>query len=458
MKKIQLLTLALLFIFFGCKEQEGLEPIVVDDSIVEIQDERGARAIPNGDPNLDPNFNWETANWTVRYFASGSVSAPLSLINPFHNDPIYGNAVPGDRDYTSADGWMLVARDFGTASSAPVIPWILLYNKYRGLLRLCALRTSSLGTSYQSAEVLLDTSTPVPDLFEFAGSTTQIATTESGSLEWMVSEYNFQGYDASIAQQARLRINFREVTNFDLELNGGLSLTGVAQPKPKLVNGIYDVATHSSKIWDKIGDLGKTTFKNVVKNVAKNPFSITSAAAGIIKGLTGAGGAPTYSIQLEGSVSLDGTMTQSTPIGSVNVYLRDDAVRGQQPIALQDIPWGVMNYNSPVELDREIYISGGFRITDLREKINTNPGFMNNILVTNPDITADIDTIELGWVIQGENNVLFRSESSFAAVGFLSDETIDSDLLRIPEAVAVRITFDNDDVVYNRIPVQFNFL
>lgn len=458
MKK-SILFLSGFLILFSCQDQESTEPTIP------VQEGTASRAILPGDPNMNANWNWETPNWTVYFLnGNGNVSSPIVENNPFHTDVIYGNATPANRDYKASQGWMLVSRDFGTPTSAPTIPWVLFYNKYRGLLRLCAFRTSQLGTSEQSNEILLDNSTTIPDLFEFADGATQIATTESGNQKWMVSEFNLQGYESSIHQQARLRINFREISNFALTLNGGLSLSGVAQPKPKkksITGTAYDVSTHSSKLWSSIGEFGKADFKNTVANIAKNAFGITTGAAGLIKSLTGSGSAPTYNISLEGDVSLDGNMTQSTPTGSVEVYLRHDANRGTQAIALQSIPWGVMNYNSAVTLTRELIIPEGEEEDDenLIERTTTSSGFFNNILVTNPTINGSISTTEVGWVINNQNNVVFWPLTMFQNSSYFYEAAVGTPAENnIPEAVAVRITFNNGDVVYNRIPVQYIIL
>ncbi|GAB5527622.1 MAG: hypothetical protein Roseis2KO_54940 [Roseivirga sp.] len=461
MKK-SILLLGVFLALFSCQEQDSVDPIIP------VQDGTASRAIPNGDPNLNANFNWDTSSWTV-YFTNGNgnVSSAISTNNPFHTDDIYGSSVSADQDYKASQGWMLVARDFGTPTSAPTIPWILLYNKYRGLLRLCAFRTSLLGTSYQSTEVFLDNSTTIPDLFEFADDPIQIATTESGNQEWMVSEFNLQGYESSIHQQARLKIKFREITNFSLALNGNVSLSGKAQPKPKKrsVSGtVYDVSTHSSKIWSSIGQFGKDNFKNKVTFIAKNALGITGGVGGLVKSLTSSGTAPTYNISLEGNVSLDGNMTQTTPVGSVEVFLRHDANRGTQAIALQSIPWGVMNYNSAVTLTNEEIMTGGGGGEEeddgnIVERVSTSSGFFNNILVTNPSITSSISTIEAGWVIAGQDNIVFRTQSAFQSIGYFKESAIGTqESFKIPEAVAIRITYSNGDIVYNRIPIQYNYI
>lgn len=459
MRKL-ILSLAIIVIFFACQEQESIAPASPDDSVVELQNVKSQRGIPDTDPNMNANFNWETANgkWLVYYDIGGGVQSTSPVI-PFHDDDIFGFADDADRDYKASQGWMLVARDFGTPNDAPTNPWIMFYNKYRGLLRLCVLRTSSQTTQHQSTIVTLDNSTATPDLFEFVGTTSQTAITQEGHMGWMVSEYNFQGYDASITQQARLLIDIHEVSSYDIYLNGQLQLNGQAQPKPKFINGVHEVSNYSSKVWETIGILGSEDFEFKLSSVAKNIFSITGAAAGIIKGLTGSGTASTYNINLEGDVSLSGSMTQTHPPVEFTVYLRHDANRGAQPRALQSIPWGVMNYSSAVVLTSELIIPEGEEENDenLIQRTTSSPGFFNNKLIINPSIAGSISTTEAGWVINEQDNVNFMPLTMFQNSSYLHEAAVGTPAeSHIPKAVAIRITFNNGDVVYNRIPVQIN--
>lgn len=459
MKKI-LYAPFLIALLFSCQElEEDVSPSIP------VQDALATRPLLPGDPNLDPNWNWESSTWVVRFSSiNGTVSSPISIVNPFFNDPIYGNADPSKIDMRAADGWILVARDFGTPTSAPRIPYILLYNRYRGLLRVCAFKTSEIGESYQSTTLSFDNSTAAPPLFRFTGETAQIATTESGNQRWMVTEFNLQGYSASINQQARFIVTFRGVTTHGLTLEGGGTIDGVAQPKPSSksfdpVKSTYKVTSHTSKFWDKLKDLGGITFKNAVKTVTGNPLAVLNAAAGIIQGFTSAGKAPTYNLSLEAKLALNGTMVSTSPRGAVEVYLQNNAVHSNQPRALRSIPWGVMNYSGSVPLSQKrVYDvcygeEFGPKFCPPQDRITTTSGFFNTILVINPAIASEVAKTEVGWILHGQNSVKFTSLSDFKITPFRRDYS-PSTITGRPVGVGVRITFKNGDVVYNRIPVR----
>lgn len=453
-KLISLLLIAV--VLFSCKKEtitnapETSNTASNEDPTIPSSE----RIIPAGDPNLNPNWNWEGSDWTVHFTNINGSVGTAPTINPFYNDVIFGNADPTKMDMRAVDGWILVARDFGTPTSAPRQPWIMLYNKFRGLLRACVLRTSDLLTSDQNLSLLFDNSVVAPQLFRFTGETEQLANTKTGSLQWMVGEFNLQGYDAAVNQQARLRLVITEVANQTFTLNGGLTLDGVAQPQPSkksVVGTVYKASTYASKLWDKFADLGDNSFKAILGAVTKNPFAITSAAAGLIQSLTGSGKSPAYNVSLKGTVSLSGNMSLSTQRGTVEVYLRTDANNSGQPKALNNITWGVMNYTTQVPVTITTIFFPGIREIEAITR-TVQPGFFNSVLVTNPSISGSITSIEAGWIYPERNDVQFTSLANFQ-----SDLSLDNAPLTGPTAmqgIAIRLTFANGDVVYNRLPVR----
>ena len=64
-----------------------------------------------------------TSSLSHSYASTGPAAADLNI--------------SGDRDILPSQGWVLVVRDFGSAETPPTsLPYFILYNKYRGLLRL----------------------------------------------------------------------------------------------------------------------------------------------------------------------------------------------------------------------------------------------------------------------------------------------------------------------------------
>ncbi len=453
------------FLFNSCEYSDPVSEIEEQLDLNDTTQNRNrtnARIVHPDDPNLDPNWNWEDPEWIV-YFSNdaGSVSQPLSTVNPFYNDLIFGHADPSQIDMRLADGWMLVARDFGTSTAAPKNPWIMLYNKYRGLMRICVLKTAILLSSHQSISLSFDSSVPAPESFVFTGVTTQIATAETGDQQWVVGEFNLQGYDPAINRQARFRIEVKDAANYDIKGNGNISLSGKAQPNVKPLGTAYEVGSISSKLWDKLPDLGKDGFKVVTTALKKNPFDITAGAAGLIKSLTGSGKSSSYNISLEGTFSLTGTMSLSSPRRSISVYLNTDANNSGQYKALNVIPWGVMNYNEVVKVYYRRTSFPPFSEDSPMFELHmyTNAGFFENILSINPNIQNEIVSISAGWVYRDVNATRFTSLSSFKSIGMSQEATVFWDgtgvgTIDFPRYVAIRLQYANGDVVFNKIPVE----
>ncbi len=462
MKKVFIFLISILL--FACDKED------IDQSVDNNLNSK-SRIIPSGDPNLNSNWNWESSQWNVNFRSISGSIGNANTVNPFYNDPIFGNADPSKIDMRASDGWMLVARDFGTTNDAPRHPWIMLYNRFRGLLRVCVLRTSDLLTSDQNLSLSFDNSVVSPGLFKFVEETEQLANTKTGSLQWMVGEFNLQGFDSNINRQARFRINISEVASQTITLDGNLSIVGIAQPQPSkksLIGSTYEVSSYASKLWNKLPDFGKDPFKSVVKAVGKNPFDVTNAAAGLIKSLTGSGKTPAYNIRLDGTISLDGNMSLSSRRGTIEVYLRNDANSSGQPKALKNIPWGIMNYSKKVKLKISPYgVDVGPGPIDVFQTfaIFSDPNFFDNILTINPSIQNDISIIEAGWVIHTKADVQFNSLELFKQNGYLQNNISTRYfpgfprqyfiIPGVPKDIAIRITFKNGDVIFNRIPIDY---
>ena len=79
------------------------------------------------------NFNWETANWMPT--PPGQSLIPPPWIGQGSITSVYGLDVANDNKY--ADGWQLVYNTFDPNSAGPLQnPYFILYNKYRGLMRI----------------------------------------------------------------------------------------------------------------------------------------------------------------------------------------------------------------------------------------------------------------------------------------------------------------------------------
>ncbi len=450
MKKLLYLP-ALFATLLACREQEQdvITPEVPEPKVVAFPTPTTSlnRLLLPGDPNLDLNWDWEETAWYL-YFQNqeGGMSWEVSSINPFYNDGIYGNDDPTRIDIRATDGWMLVARDFGTPTAAPRIPYAVFYNRYRGLLRVCALRTTDSFITHQTTSLSFEDTTVASPLLRFVSETEQMATSKIGPLAWIVSEFNVQGYSASVDQQARFTLHFREEVRYDMHLADGSTIEYVVQPKPSrrsfnLTEGTFGISSYSSRRWDLLGEIGGANFKKAISAlgpIQEDPLTLTNAMGGALESFTSAGLGPNYNLSLGARNVLRGMLGSEVYLGTVSIYLNQDVEDANQPKALQTIPWGVMNYTEAVSL---------YAGQANKNQVSTLPGFFDNILLINPAIANEVATIEAGWILSNVDEVAFAPLRKFKSVGFVGSSNY-------PIAVGVRLIFNNGDVVYNRVPVQ----
>lgn len=111
------------------------------------------RPMAQGDPNLDPSWEWQSEDMVALYSSTtGKEVGEHKARLPFFSS---GNPLRTFKnpDFLPEDGWVLVHRDFGTAGSAPVFPYFTLYNKYRGIFRVMLFNAEQREGSYLLGEL-----------------------------------------------------------------------------------------------------------------------------------------------------------------------------------------------------------------------------------------------------------------------------------------------------------------
>lgn len=96
------------------------------------------RAVPT------PAFDWENADWMPT--PSVQPRIPVPWIGQGSLAGTYGLDVINDRK--SFDGWELMYNTFDSCATAPLVnPYFILYNKYRGIMRIYLYLTTSFVTT-----------------------------------------------------------------------------------------------------------------------------------------------------------------------------------------------------------------------------------------------------------------------------------------------------------------------
>mgnify|MGYP001327287559 CR=1 FL=1 len=95
-----------------------------------------------------PNWDWRESEYTIH--PTGSPAA-FPIQSPFYY-PLEGLE---DKDFEPEDGWVLMARNFGSSTVQVISPFLILYNKYRGTIRLIVYLSAALKDNYSSGLVTL---------------------------------------------------------------------------------------------------------------------------------------------------------------------------------------------------------------------------------------------------------------------------------------------------------------
>jgi len=367
-----------------------------------------ARVMTPGDPNLDPNWDWTLTmpgqGHQMHYSTAAGQILTASAQTPFRMNGedffAYSETVA---DMYKEDGWMLVARDFGTPTVAPRLPFFILYNKYRGILRVFALNVNGLSNSLYQMRLGFRTTSPKPAVFTLSGADPSKRFLDNfdsnGFLRylgvstpggWYYGEFNLAGYDPNISVNTVFRLELDGINSSAIQLNGSIALggtvtlQGIIQGRGNLSGYYPSSGSNSTGFLNKGEKYFKSTsevFEAVGKITAKKGSSSFLAATAavpkvgpVIKAVgsilalinTFIGGNEKNTsrepisltldltqdasfrgnILLEGMLNLSGTIETNLPI-----FKMDFAMSTSNPVAevykpVQSIPWGVMNLKS----------------------------------------------------------------------------------------------------------------
>ncbi len=483
-KTINVLIIITFLFFISCSEEKDAisnsssNPINNTSSI--------SRPLPIGDLNLNAKWDWTVSTWKdIKFKNPSGTIGTITTLNPFIDgtQKIYGNTNTAVADMKPSQGWVLVARDFGTSKDANTYPFVLLYNKYRGVLRVCILRTYDSLTSYQRISLSFSNgSYAIPNIFKYASNSSnfpadtnqnlefsQTAITKSGVNQWMIAEFNVMGYQAVIDPNAAINIDLAEIVDSSITLSGTINLDGTAEPQvqEKSLNfwsGLKSVGSFVSGIaspTSKLLNLPAKTWEEIktIKDLAKNK-EITSASgdilqkiAGFVNGFIGGGsGGTAYNIKLNGTINQTGTIQTVIPKTSFTVYLNKVNVASYR--ALNTINWGIFDIKSDISTQYKFIFDRDDRCA--RYGKYYAKGFLSNNLIVNPAIKSDIVSIEACKIYKYQD-VVFVPLQDFdkdlintmtACIGPNGRDTY------FPIKLGVKFTFKDGSVVYQTIPLR----
>ncbi|MFL6261187.1 MAG: hypothetical protein ACJ76Y_15920 [Thermoanaerobaculia bacterium] len=354
----------------------------------------------SGDPNRDPSWDW-TINTTYPLYVSG-LSSSVNVLLPYYaaTGPAAGDLnIAGDRDIYPSQGWVLVVRDFGSSTAPTSLPYFILYNRYRGILRL--FYWSTLPSSFDHAAASLHfqqtTAAKTAALMSLSDSSHMTAGDYNPSRaeivigkiawqQWSYLDFDLAGYDPNLASKTdpTLVFDLTGVNTSNLVVNGTIDLNQILevnQPNSSngfqnIVNGAVSLFTKPAARYKQIAD-AQTAFTNLGKDKLGtwwgqylNDIGTTLSGAAWLRGLGpvigvlesifgGGSSSPSQPKPLifHGTVSLQGTITSQSVLytivlrapGAIHADPTNDAISNVLP--LYDHPLGVFNLLNPPILE-----------------------------------------------------------------------------------------------------------
>lgn len=406
-----------------------------------------------GDANRDPDWDWTQNVPYTLYTTQGAVTVPLPYFSSGGGAGELNDST--GRDIYPADGWVLVVRHFGNPTIGVEIPLFILYNKYRGLLRLyywppfaqpvsqgaCILRF----VDPARTAALMTFSGPDP---EYVGSynaqKSQIAIGKMIPRAWNYFDFDLSGYDPNLAGRVDPTLEFliAGIVDSSLALEGTLRTdtgsTTVANPNASAnlnnLVGFYEKPAQRYKqiedarrIYEEMAakeenkDKWWAKFLDTLRGVAsKDWLKALGPAIGFVEAVLGFGsgsGGPTP-LLINATVKLNGTITTQTQFysyqlrvpGALHADPANDVLSNILP--LYDRPLGIFNvlaqpvlevsYNDPhfvCQNPWEPLYPGGPPSTQVeicRKEITQRLAQLDYVI--NPDSGLALDSIDAAYL------------------------------------------------------------
>jgi len=354
-------------------------------------------------------------NWTVDrsydLYWEGGQRAGVPL--PWNDD---GPCFDLEPDNRKQDGWVLLAKDFGSADapieSLPDLPFFALYNRYTGMICLYIYNGERPGTcgsqnTNYSVGILSIVSSGIGKIPAFSHHTgTRAATVDRNyrqmfitedlvTNEWTRHEFDVRGYDRNIRALSKRNAYFlfelHSLQESEVELAGTLSLSGFINAGDLRSgyrgNGSVDTVgsgtAASLKVAQVFNDANAVRGKmagyasenpgrwwsdplsNLAHSGVGSVISALSPAAGFITSFFGGGGGSSvplsWRVDLTGDLQLSGTIRTTQPVSRHMIYVPGTR-HGDDPAIktpVYDAPLGLFDLRSGPKV-------GAYRRHDIR--------------------------------------------------------------------------------------------
>ncbi|MGF1637230.1 MAG: hypothetical protein ACFCUU_09165 [Cyclobacteriaceae bacterium] len=459
----RLTSLTFLLVLFSCTEREFHVVEQNTDDLSTYEDlsnkqinsnlSTGSRFFCNGDPNLNPNWDWKTdpVNGHEMWYNPNGTD-PIQLITP---TPFFtpgnilntGAGSPEDKDFWPEDGWMLAYKDFGSPDcGAPEYPFFALYNKYRGILRIMFYNASSreieffqvtakLKSDLMKTPIFTFTSEQKSFLNEYDPNQVEMFTglVDAKYRDWGVIDLIIAGYDPNLSSknsvlelsissidQYQMNVKSTEFTSYqiidkapshasksngsqenDIEIfNSGSKFYDNVEMVRKSVNELAENPINNGAWWtQKAMDLANDHSPTIVPFIAPLLGKIDQFIGGKKKA------SPREPLKFKGILPFEGRIIKTNNVLEISLALNPGPLSHNYYRPVQTIPWGVFNLTSKPNL--EVSFEDSYNCAnDLFNIGYTFNGSMD--IVFNPNIGSKVQSKRVLFLY---NNDLSRQSS-----------------------------------------------
>jgi hypothetical protein len=340
----------------------------------------------------------------------------------------------------------------------------MLYNKYKGILRVAIYRSVNITSSYQSLTLSFTNNQTNPSIMALADNdinksfknqynpnlTQQVIVKGVGFGEWICADFNLSSYDNAIINPSGLTLSISEVDDATLTASGDITLDGVLTPRATedsgsgVLNFLSKAGSLSSIVTkNKDGAMSfinnstldladKLSFNSFIKG-ASTTLDALKFVGDVVKLFVGDKGGTaittTFDLNLKGKINITGNITKKAPVDNIAISLAPNSSQtAYNPV--QTIPWGVLSMNSPINVQiYSIQADSRFNTYRYTDKLTvdvaegfTVPSPNLNPLVVNSNIGGmTLESVEYGFVPELGDDAGYQFEMN-NATNFLNRE------------------------------------
>ena len=360
----------------------------------------------NNRPTNGNDFDWRTQYFTIYTISNGL----QNVLSPFHNfslNNLNTNELSqyAAKDYLPQDGWVFIKKDFGNSIAGTDYPYLLLYNRFQGTLRLfmglgqlygqndaATISLTYNSQTYRSAILENYAPTNGSALETFNNNVAEIRLSnyyDNKVLHWYYADFTMN-YDPCICNfksSLLFKIRFSSTASLQFKLEGtalqnfdAFGRSG-GNGKGSTLGAINSTFANISKAGNTLSSYLTNTDKYIsLSNENKNFFTALVGGANGLNGLFGianfaiglidpAASAPPRPLAFDINLTGTGTITHTNPYGAFVLPIpgANNVGLDANTLPYYDNALGVFTLVKSPEAEQRIYSTSSYGYDDGRD-------------------------------------------------------------------------------------------